>query len=266
MKYKVLLVGEAENIIRKFFSEGNSLFECCTSSLIAGDFDNNMRYFQPDVVAYCMNEEHWEHMRKVSEVAEVPLIIIASQPEYNSYVAFTRKKAEIFVQASETFDVILDALSAFMSELSGEHEAMTLHQAAQLVSTAESGGQGGKRRIMLIDDSTVMQRAIISMLKTEYNVVTAISGQAALHYLENKTVDLILLDYELADENGASVFRALSANPRTSSIPIVFLTGVSDSGKIREILSLKPKGYLLKPVEKIMLVDKIQDALRFVPC
>lgn len=269
IKYKIMLIGEAEDIIGKFFSDGGNLFEYCTSSLNAVDLGNNLKYFQPNVVVYCMKAEHWEDMRRVSEVVEIPLVIIASQADYNSYVAFTEKRAEVFLQNSDPFDVTLEALSAFISGLicgsdtsSNQVEHTVIRDSAEPKDSEE---WDGRKRIMVVDDSPVMQRTIMSMLKADYNVMTAISGKAALRYLESKTVDLILLDYEMSDENGPAVLEKLRANPATANIPVVFLTGVNDSNKIREVLSLKPSGYLLKPVEKIVLMDKIQEVLRFAP-
>lgn len=246
IKHKVLLVGKAEKIISGFFSRGSKIFQCATSSLIPADLETNLKYFQPDVVVYCMGDERKEHMRIVSAV-ETPLVIIGSQFDYDLYFTVTKEEAGLYLQNSDSFSVILETLSAFVKKITHSEEDTMPEE---------------RKRIMVIDDSPIMQRALISMLKADYDIMTAISGKVAMRYLQNKTVDLIFLDYEMADENGPDVFTALKANPATSDIPVVFLTGVTDANKIREVLALKPNGYLIKPVERSVLVDKIQEVLQ----
>ena len=81
-------------------------------------------------------------------------------------------------------------------------------------------------------------------------------------YFETKTVDLILLDYEMPGENGPQVFQRLRKIPNAATTPIVFLTGVSDRKKIQEVMSLNPQGYVLKPINMEKLFSSIYSLIR----
>lgn len=74
------------------------------------------------------------------------------------------------------------------------------------------------------------------------------SGKIAEKYLQLKTVDLILLDYQMPQESGAEVLKNIREDSRLKDIPVIFLTGVSDSDRVQEVISMSPQGYLLKPV------------------
>ena len=50
--------------------------------------------------------------------------------------------------------------------------------------------------------------------------------------------------------------------PNAANIPVVFLTGVSDRKKIQEVLSLKPQGYVLKPINMDKLFETIYKLIR----
>mgnify|MGYP003293539831 CR=1 FL=1 len=102
----------------------------------------------------------------------------------------------------------------------------------------------------------------INALEEKYNVTTMINGRMAERFLESKTCDLILLDYEMPIENGPEVFRELRMRENSKDIPIVFLTGVADTAKIAEVLRLKPQGYLLKPIEMERLFETIDKILK----
>lgn len=117
------------------------------------------------------------------------------------------------------------------------------------------------RRILVIDDATIIHKTIKGHLDSEYEVATAISGKIALRFLKTKEVSLILLDYEMPEMNGPAVLEELRKDPYLSTIPVVFLTGINDVDKIKNALALKPQGYLLKPVDKTALLDKIHEII-----
>ena len=121
-------------------------------------------------------------------------------------------------------------------------------------------GEIRRRHILVVDDDVRVLRLLKVHLQ-DYDVATAINGKLALKFLENKTTDLILLDYEMPGENGPEVLKKLRANGKIKDIPVIFLTGVADSEKIQEVLLMKPEGYLLKPINKVKLLETIKKFL-----
>lgn len=119
------------------------------------------------------------------------------------------------------------------------------------------GAHQNRKHILVVDDNAQMLKAIKEYLHGQYDVATAASGSVALKFLEKKKTDLILLDYEMPGENGPFVLEKLRSSAATRNIPVIFLTGVSDTNKIIEALALKPQSYLLKPVDPGKLLDTI---------
>ena len=85
------------------------------------------------------------------------------------------------------------------------------------------------------------------------------SGKVALKFLETKSTDLILLDYEMPGDRGPDVLEKIRSNPATENIPVIFLTGVTERDKITEVLALKPQGYLLKPINMQRLLETVSE-------
>ena len=123
---------------------------------------------------------------------------------------------------------------------------------------AQSGADSQRKHILVVDDNSMMLRLVKEHLHDKYDVATALSGKIALKFLQKKKTDLILLDYEMPDENGIEVLEKLRASIATRDIPVVFLTGVTESKKIREALVMKPQSYLLKPINRDRLLDTIE--------
>jgi CheY-like chemotaxis protein len=151
-----------------------------------------------------------------------------------------------------------------MSKIDAELQAMEKVGAPNtqaFTPTTRQPEEPGRHRILVIDDATIVHKAIKGYLDSEYEVATAISGKIALRFLQSKEVSLILLDYEMPDMDGPAVLTKLRENPYFAQIPVVFLTGINDVEKIKNALALKPQGYLLKPVDKTALLTKLHELI-----
>ena len=126
----------------------------------------------------------------------------------------------------------------------------------------EPNVKNSKANILVIDDDKNILRLIKSACSEFFNITTMLNADLIDKYFETKTVDLILLDYEMPGENGPQVFQRLRKIPNAASTPIVFLTGVSDRKKIQEVMSLKPQGYVLKPINMEKLFSSIYSLIR----
>ncbi|MDE5679555.1 MAG: response regulator, partial [Lachnospiraceae bacterium] len=134
--------------------------------------------------------------------------------------------------------------------------------AAGTASIEEASMEGKrKKHILIVDDDSRILRMLKTYLAGRYELATAINGKVALKFLETKTTDLVLLDYEMPTENGPAVLEKIRANERTKNLPVVFLTGVTKENKIREVLHLKIQGYLIKPVDMEKLLSTIKGIL-----
>lgn len=118
-----------------------------------------------------------------------------------------------------------------------------------------------RKKIIIIDDDPLVLKTIREFLQETYDVVVARSGAVAYRYLEANAVDLVLLDYEMPGEKGTSVMQNIRKINFSRGVPVIFLTGVADTQTVTEILSLKPKGYILKPVNKEKLLAKVRQVL-----
>lgn len=132
----------------------------------------------------------------------------------------------------------LDDILAAVDQAVKEMEALPVQRAP-----------GERRHVLVVDDDSSMLRMIKDILGDHYDVAAAISGKVALKFLETRRTDLILLDYEMPEQSGAEVYEKILNNPALRHIPVVFLTGVSDRERIASVLALRPRGYLLKPID-----------------
>jgi putative two-component system response regulator len=116
--------------------------------------------------------------------------------------------------------------------------------------------------ILVVDDDPLLCSLLQMALAREgYQATTAYSGDAALSFLAENDVDLILLDVMMADVNGFDVLRKVKANPRLSEIPVIFLTARVDAISQQTGLDIGAVEYLTKPITPEALLKRIQDVL-----
>lgn len=127
---------------------------------------------------------------------------------------------------------------------------------------AEAFSKPKKKRILAVDDDSSILKVIKNYLEEDYDVATAVNSKVAMRYLTTKHVDLVLLDYEMPDESGAKLLERIRKTERLEKLPVLFLTGITAQGKIKEVLALRPQGYLLKPIGRENLHQEIKKVLQ----
>jgi len=81
-----------------------------------------------------------------------------------------------------------------------------------------------------VDDSPEALGFLTSALEqANITVLVAIDGASALELLKNVTPDLILLDAVMPVMDGFETCRNLKANKQTSHLPVIFMTGLSET-------------------------------------
>lgn len=117
-------------------------------------------------------------------------------------------------------------------------------------------------RILIVDDDPLLCSLLRMALNREgFETHEVFSGKAALDYLADAVVDLILLDVMMADFNGFDVLRRLKADPRHERVPVIFLTARVDGTSQQTALDIGAVEYLTKPITPDTLVKRVRAVL-----
>ncbi len=114
--------------------------------------------------------------------------------------------------------------------------------------------ESNKPRILIVDDVSENLHVLVNILRDDYLISPANSGEKALELAAHTpSFDLILLDIKMPDIDGYEVLRRLKSNPATSDIPVIFVTALSDSADEATGLKLGAADYITKPVNPDLL-------------
>lgn len=107
-----------------------------------------------------------------------------------------------------------------------------------------------RRDIVLVVDDTPETLGLLTdtLEAAGLTVLVARSGEEALETVKHVTPDLILLDAMMPGMDGFATCRALKADAALAPIPVIFMTGLSDTAHV--VLGLQAGGvdYVTKPI------------------
>ena len=126
--------------------------------------------------------------------------------------------------------------------------------------SSKPGTATGNSGTILIVDDTPESLAFMNeaLAGAGYTVLVAMDGEQALNIARLMTPDLILMDGVMPRMDGFETCRALKASPDSEDVPVIFLTGLSDSSDVLKGLEAGGVDYLTKPVNLDEMLARVQ--------
>lgn len=117
-------------------------------------------------------------------------------------------------------------------------------------------------RILVVDDSRAVRRAVTLMLSTEaYDCLEAADGVEAVHLLETAEVDLVLTDLHMPNMDGFGLISAMRRLPNHRFTPVLVLTTECRDDVIKELQKSGVTGVLQKPIDRDGLRSAVKRCL-----
>lgn len=282
---KILLVGQFTDNFRKMNKSLVEKYEvrACVNKLEI--FRGMFKLNKPDIVVLLIeeldktNEEFLRELKK--EYKKMPVVCAGLNLENITIPDSLVTKQFEYIEVSYTADQLIEKIEFALEkdisveEIEEENHSKendaenTKERIEQSKETEELEKikkqifkeENRRKKIMLVDDSGIYLRMMKGLLDEEYDVIMATSGLKAISMVHEKHPDLILLDYEMPLFDGRETMVKIRQAEDIKDIPIVFVTAVNEKEHIKAVLSLKPAGYLLKPIDKDRLFKTIKEIL-----
>lgn len=117
--------------------------------------------------------------------------------------------------------------------------------------------------ILVVDDiETNIKLLTAKLLKEYYTVLTANSGKEALAILKKGKIDIILLDVMMPEMDGFEVCKTIKTDPKTTHIPVVMVTALSDIDDRVKGLEAGADEFLTKPINDTALFVRLKSLSR----
>ncbi|WP_293777640.1 response regulator transcription factor [uncultured Oxalicibacterium sp.] len=118
-------------------------------------------------------------------------------------------------------------------------------------------------KVLLVEDDAVTRRVLSLAIENEKSLrlqASLDSRQAALSWLEQQTVDILVVDLGLPDGSGIDVIRFCT--DRNPSAHIMVITTSSDEDNVIASIEAGASGYILKDAGRLDIVQSIRELLK----
>jgi putative two-component system response regulator len=118
-----------------------------------------------------------------------------------------------------------------------------------------------QKTILIVDDTDLNVNILMDLLDEKYDILAALNGEDALEIIEEDSVDLILLDIMMPGIDGFEVCKRLKLNPKTTDIPVIFITAKTDDDSIEKAYELGGVDYITKPFRAREVLSRVANHL-----
>lgn len=252
--YNILLIGKPNETFKDVHDFLADKFNVQFGSENPEALESILKFSRPDAILICLigfYEKHKKIFNLVnSEYPTVPVVTLGTDEEHFRFEEFEMDMRYVNLTRPVKNSEILDSINM----------AVDFYESMRMATGKIAPGE--KRRILVVDDDGASLRSIKAILDSKYDVSVVNSGMKALTSIGKSCPDLIILDYEMPKCDGRRTLEMIRDEDEYSSIPVIFLTGVSDTWHVKAVLELKPAGYLLKPIEPHILLDKVEEVFK----
>lgn len=117
--------------------------------------------------------------------------------------------------------------------------------------------------VLVIEDDSFIRKVLRRTMDQEFAIVTKENGFEGLQWLEEgNPVDIVLLDIQMPHMDGKEFITVLRASPVFGRLPIIMLSGSTDSDTRITYLNMGADDYIVKPFNPLEIKTKINAVLR----
>lgn len=123
-----------------------------------------------------------------------------------------------------------------------------------------------KGRILVVDDSRVIRRAITKTLAAEFDLVEAEDGEAGWDALcRDESIQAVISDVEMPRLDGHGLLKRLriAENARLRAIPVIIVTGAEDEPAKKAAYAAGATDFITKPIDPVQLLARAHAHVRF---
>ena len=173
---------------------------------------------------------------------------MASNRSYRGALPQNVIRSELVAGKGTQFD---PEIVEIMTQIMDEDTEYRLRQAEDFPKT-----------VLVVDDEGLNIELVKNILdaQSNYEILTAGSGEQALRQLENHRVDLVLLDVEMPEMDGFETLRHIREH---YTVPVVFMTAVKELSIVEKARRLGAQDYVTKPFMPLILLETVYGALNW---
>ena len=118
--------------------------------------------------------------------------------------------------------------------------------------------------VLIVDDSALNREILSSMLKSEFNILEAASGEECLAMLEQygTAISIVLLDIVMPGISGFEVLRIMNSDHLIEDIPVIMISSDSSDTSVREAYEMGVSDYISRPFDARVVYHRVFNTIK----
>jgi putative two-component system response regulator len=118
-----------------------------------------------------------------------------------------------------------------------------------------------QKTVFVVDDNISNLAQAEEVLENDFLVITLSSAESMFKVLEKVHPDLVLLDIVMPGMSGLEALQRLQEEEKHAGIPVIFLTGLTDTDTETLGISLGAADFVTKPFSDAVLLNRVKNCL-----
>lgn len=199
-----------------------------------------------------------EHIHRLDEGRRMPVIIHSAKPLTRPEEVRLQRYAEsVIIKGAKSPERLLNEVTLFLHVMEG---SLPPEKQQMIRSSLESEAVFEGRTVLIADDDMRNVFSLSNLLaEKKMTVLEAENGQEALALVRaHPELSLVLMDIMMPELDGYEAIRAIRADPRFATLPIIALTAKAMKGDREACLKAGASDYISKPIDQERLLSLLR--------
>ena len=165
---------------------------------------------------------------------------------------------------NETIESAMHRADKLMLQAKSHQKGMVVTEENEFGVIDNESEVKDRQCVLVVDDSYMNRMILTEMLKSDYEIINASSGEECLEIIEKygTGIDIILLDIVMPGMDGFEVLNYMNNNNWIEDIPVILISSEDSNQYIRRAYEMGVSDYISRPFDAKVVYQRVLNTIK----
>ena len=165
---------------------------------------------------------------------------------------------------NETIESAMHRADKLMLQVKSHQKGMVVTEENEFGVIDNESEVKDRQRVLVVDDSYMNRMILTEILKSDYEIINASSGEECLEIIEKygTGIDIILLDIVMPGMDGFEVLNYMNNNNWIEDIPVILISSEDSNQYIRRAYEMGVSDYISRPFDAKVVYQRVLNTIK----